>query len=46
MNAQGRWKRTTAARDFALVAAALAATSAGRVVAAEPPAPDAPAAPT
>jgi hypothetical protein len=43
MNAQGRWKRTTAARDFALVAAALAATSAGRVVAAEPPAPDAPA---
>jgi hypothetical protein len=46
MNAPGPWKRTTAARDFALVAAALAATSAGRVVAAEPPAPDAPAAPS
>ncbi|HTA21003.1 MAG TPA: hypothetical protein VK989_17035, partial [Polyangia bacterium] len=46
MNAQGRWKRTTAARDLALVAAALAATSAGRVAAAEPPAPAAtPAAP-
>jgi hypothetical protein len=46
MNAPGRWKRTTAARDFALVAAAVAATSAGRVIAAEPPALDAPAAPS
>ncbi len=41
MNAQGRWKRTTAARELALVAAALAATSAGRGAAAEPPAPPA-----